>query len=793
MATGIQYAGVTLLAPFLLEDELYRLTTNPSKILDYRITESLSEAVIRQTCSYIFEGIPLTKLSDGIVVNNFTKLYDNNVLPKEIPLDPRTKAVVPHKWNTSAYQSFYSELILESGKQLLADNQVVARCFVLNANYIKVLNNTIIEFSPLLQNQIDTWSRANDNRFPQNSDVFGTAGFKAKLIRFEEETGTSLKQPAIQTYTITSDLINLEARTCPSVFSNVVEYFALVSESPELIDPVIGIMQGDYPLEISKEGGSYSSTTVTDTNNVGVTVNSMTDVGPLIGQARPNWIVYITYPNNIIRTAQVDSAGNWSSTYPVASYTPEELGEILVRQQDLKDTSITSESVTPAIVQKSYGLPILKFKNSSFYSLAVKNAAQITSKFVYSTVGGAFRTSFKANSNSFALTSFYIGRPIINPRPVKTKFLSWPGSVIQSTGVDIYMHSQDYTSINGITPVSADILEDSALIASVSISTLPYQTDIITRNFAYETERLEDYRERLTIPYEVSYDFQTTNLRIRYEKDYEERFYTDRLKTSYEVELVRTYTEQLRVVYEVMLPEDRVYRDFLSFSWEKDLTQGYKNILQTTWAKEKTFFTTVELETSWETILVNEIVIKPFYVKQWDANTLQFHNCISFNVYGDAAKVEQFILNNELRFLFTNPPKFELIMFDYNLNPYSNVFLSQINDPLLLQKFDDVPDRYTLIGNYTIKDIDMLNSFSLDVIAKEKQLNEYRSYWIPEKLEDYKGSFLTMSDGKSTLLSLDNAFRDDHHEDIVELDLIILDKNECCFTQSAVGSRCSPY
>ena len=793
MATGIQYAGVTLLAPFLLEDELYRLTTNPSKILDYRLTESLSEAVIRQTCSYIFEGIPLTKLSDGITVSNFTKLYNNFVLPKELPKNSKTKTLIPHKWKNAAYQSIYSEIVLELNKKLTGDSRVIARCIVINANYIKVLNNRIIEYSPLLESQIDAWSLDNDNKSPTPQDFFGeSSGFIASLIRFEEARGLSTAQPTNYNHVVRSDNINLSTGYFPSLSLDVIEYYAITSLSNDLIAPVIGISREGYPLDLVKEGGSYSSTTVSDDNNVDIIVEDMTATGPLIGQARPNWKVYVTYPGNIIRSSQVDSAGNWQSIYPKESYTPEELSQILVRQQDVKDTKITTENVTPATVQKSFGLPLLGFTKNNFYSLAVKNAAQVTSKYVYSEAGNIFRTSFMASSPSFVLTSFYVGRSS-STYGLDQQFLSWPGSVISSTGVDIYMHSQDYLADDMYDVVTPNLMEESALIASVSVGTLPYQTDIITRNFAYETERLEDFRERLTIPYEVSYDFQTTNLRIRYEKDYEERFYTERLKTSYEVELVRTYTEQLRVVYEVMLPEDRVYRDFLSFSWEKDLTQGYKNILQTTWAKEKTFFTTVELETSWETILVNEIVIKPFYVKQWDANTLQFHNCISFNVYGDAAKVQQFILNNELRFLFTNPPKFELIMFDYNLNPYSNVFLSQINDPLLLQKFDDVPDRYTLIGNYTIKDIDMLNSFSLDVIAKEKQLNEYRSYWIPEKLEDYKGSFLTMSDGKSTLLSLDNAFRDDHHEDIVELDLIILDKNECCFTQSAVGSRCSPY
>ena len=109
------------------------------------------------------------------------------------------------------------------------------------------------------------------------------------------------------------------------------------------------------------------------------------------------------------------------------------------------------------------------------------------------------------------------------------------------------------------------------------------------------------------------------------------------------------------------------------------------------------------------------------------------------------------------------------------------------------REFSDIPSRFSKIGNYTIKDVNRYNSFSLDVIGVDKQLNEYKSYWITEVIEDYAGSFLTMADGKSKLLILDNMFKEDHHEDVVELDLIILDGEECCFTQSSTGSRCSPY
>ena len=78
-------------------------------------------------------------------------------------------------------------------------------------------------------------------------------------------------------------------------------------------------------------------------------------------------------------------------------------------------------------------------------------------------------------------------------------------------------------------------------------------------------------------------------------------------------------------------------------------------------------------------------------------------------------------------------------------------------------------------------------------MADLNQMNEYRSYWIPEDLENFQTSFILLEDGESKALPLDYKFRDDHHTDIVELDLVILTSKECCFTQKVVGSRCSPY
>ena len=792
-----QFSYISVLAPFLLEDRVDELVNNPARILDYRLTEELSEALVKQTCSFIFEGMPLTKLSDGSAGGGITKSYDNFVLPKEIPTDPRTRLLVPHKWTTSAYQSIYSELVLENSFPLSDEEQIVVYCSTINSNYIKVLGTSIIGYSPLLEKQIFDWKIANNNKNPVTSDLFGTDNFRAELIEFAKKP-TSAKLKSLN-QSIPGTNINLTTSKVVNPYAtSEVQYFALYPHDSVLIAPEIGILQEDFQLAISKEGGSSSKVTNTGSEQIEVSVTRAPLEGPISGLANPNWTVHVTFPLGVLRSVSVSSAGVWTCDYPAASYTQEEIDTITVRQQDTTTTT-TTENTTAAIVQKSYGLPVLDFKPgangailNNFYSNSLRNVAQLNSKFSYSKGGECYKYVFKKSTSPFVLSGMYVGRPIVTSRTITDKFLSWPGSIVQSTGIDIMLY-YDKEVLGTETPVFKDLINRSSTVASVSVGSVPYQNNIINLSTSWITERMEQYISTLKIPYEASYDATTKLLKVRYEKDFEDRFYTDKIGFSWESDLVMTVREQLRIRYEVMLPEDRLHRDFLSVAWDKEQTQGYKNILQTTWIKEKTFIQTQEVEFSWETVLVDRVIVKPFYVRLWDREKLIFNDCISFNVYGDSAKMQQYILNGELRYLFTNPPKFELVMFDYNLNPYSNVFLSTLEDPLFSQDYEDIPDRYDMIGNYTIKDVNLNNSFSLDVIAAETQLNEYRSYWVPDNIEDYKAAFITMADGKSTMLPLEDMFRDEHHEDIVELDLIILDKNECCFTQSSVGSRCSPY
>ena len=792
-----QFSYVNLYAPFLLEDELTSLSDKPSKIMDFRIKTEVSETVVRQACSYIFDGMPLTRLSINSG-DNLEKVYNNKVLTKEIPTDNRTGRITPHASGYSAfYHSMYSELVLENSYQLTKDEQLSVYCTAINSIYVKVRNNSIIGLSPLLEHQIDIWKLNNNKSSYTNKDLFGTDEIRGEIISFGNPT---FSDSPISSLNRTYTNIDVPGGTAyGGSSSGYTEYVALYPVDANLAIPHVSIAYEKFGLQIRKEGGSSSKTTVSNSNDSTIKITSKTTSGPIRGTAKPNWTVYVTFPGDIVRGVPVAGNGYWYCDYPSSPYTSEELDSITVSQQETQDTSVSTENNTPAIVQRTFGLPILEFErftngvsSYNFYSNSTKTIMQRTGRLNYSYGGECFRHVFTSTSPDYQLTGVYVGRDPKSYFYINNKFLSWPGSIIQETGVDILLYyNKEAKGTVPTTPV--DLVAKSSTVVSVSVGSQDYLNNTQTIGTTWLSENLNNFRDRVKIVYEASYDPIISQLKVRWEKNAEIQNFSTRFKTSWESEPVHWFVEDLTIRYEVSLPEDRIIRDFLTASWDKELTQSFSNIIKTVWEKEKTFFITQELETSWDTVLVDTVILKPFYIQLWDPVKRTYSDCISFNVYGDSEKMEQYILNGELRYLFSNPPKYELIMFDYNLLPYSDVFLRQLQDPILDREFSDVPSRFSKIGNYTIKDINRYNSLSLDVIGVDKQLNEYKSYWIPEVIEDYAGSFLTMADGKSKLLILDNMFKEDHHEDVVELDLIILDGEECCFTQSSTGSRCSPY
>ena len=154
-------------------------------------------------------------------------------------------------------------------------------------------------------------------------------------------------------------------------------------------------------------------------------------------------------------------------------------------------------------------------------------------------------------------------------------------------------------------------------------------------------------------------------------------------------------------------------------------------------------------------------------------------------------EIEKYLEEGSFKFYFSNPPTYSLISFNIAKQPYNDTFIETLNYPQL-QDRSGIPQRFTSIGNYTIRDININNSLSLNVLGRDIQLNEYKSHWVSLELD--RQDFTVLPDGKSLIKPIDDTFRNDLHIDVVELDVeFLIDTKECCFTQNSVGTRCSPY
>lgn len=454
---------------------------------------------------------------------------------------------------------------------------------------------------------------------------------------------------------------------------------------------------------------------------------------------------------------------------------------------DVNQSTTTQE--TQGYVQTKYDLPVLKLKDASqpgtVYS-SLKPSYYFSNLTSSSVSEFGYRVGFKLAPNELNIFSIALEPLVSNP----TSYVSNPGAVIQEEGFEFTYSAAESTGESSTA---------SALIAEplVLFTNGPEVTPKIKQQFSftYLSEFYQTLTERLKVKWSTGDTTYKQKLKVKWERNVNLTSKRLRLRTSYEREATKKVKDQYVFRYVETLPEDVITKKFLITSWETQPLKTEKIIFKSSWTAEVSSFRTQELKVKWDLTLSDMCIVKPYYIEK-TVNKQVIH-CISFQVYVDYEYLQHFIENDEVYFYFSNPPKYELIRFDYNAAPYQDVFIKSINDPILIDR-QNVPPNFLLLGNYTIENISINNSCSLDIMANIKQINEYRSYWIPENISSYKNSFTPMPKSSTStvsmkMLPLDKRFRDDHHEDIVELDLVIVTETECCFTRKDIGTTCSPY
>ena len=382
-------------------------------------------------------------------------------------------------------------------------------------------------------------------------------------------------------------------------------------------------------------------------------------------------------------------------------------------------------------------------------------------------------------------TGVSLGRKPITTGPNISKptemFATFPGAIVQSAGVTLL-------AVEGTVNGSEKIFSEPKYIFTLVGNTVERKRRVLPNiRIKWETDYYVSIKKSFKIKWQASYDPITIRYRTSWMKNVDLQRVSKNLTIKWDKEQSRVKKDLYNFRSSVVLPEDELKKQFYAFNWVKEDTDVSKLSYKLGWEHELNRISTLKYNFEWEKVLGNSCIVKCYYISLYKENNT-FVDAISYQVYADPKIVDK----DTLSFYFSNPYKFSIIRFNSNREPYNDTFLSEHPDKDLLSVRDDIPEHFVLVGNYTIEDIDIRGSLSLDVVSGLQQLNEYKSYWIPYNLDQYQDKMITLKDTKSKALLLNDKFKDDYNRDTVELDLVILTDTQCCFTQKATGSRCSP-
>lgn len=736
-------------APISVEDELRLLGVNSGNyVLNFKMDLTASAALINSTGSYVYEGVPLNKILSEYT-SSYPKIYNNNIFPKSLVL--ANGSLKPHDWNKAAAQSIYSDLVIENDSLVPEGTKREVYLQVINANYIEIdEDGNIIGFSPLLETQISTWKANNSNRTPKTKDYFGVD----KVITYAYSISPVGTEGGVNLVTEDVYPVNFEDMKVDFGLEEVITY-------PEPTPPE------EPPVEPP-----------TEPEEPPVEGEEPPEEPPVEPEEPPEPIIeYIPKkaPKGVTKLAIY--ADDASIDNPV-------IGLRNVHTPLIKYTPSTSTITLP---RYKIGEQPETFYQGLFTNIIQNFSSEYS--FSKSSLGSYIKFTNLDEVPKLLLTGIYVGRSLTSSEVnLRKNFLSFPESVVRETGTEVLYSYRNTEETNTELPEFSSLY--SAPLLSVSAGEVAYQLYTSLWTIGYESESLEVSNDRYRIRYEISNEVTTDIYKFRWESTTETVLFSNTWEMSWESENSRLYKSEYYIRFESELPEFRDFKDFYNISWDKDLSQTYTTHYRIAYEATQYRTYTSEWSFTWDISLIDSVIVKPYYLELYDNG--EYIDCVSYQVYADYQAIREYMLTDKFYMFFSNAPKYEMIMFNTERAPYSGIFLESIEDSSLEDR-TGVPDNFILLGNYTIKNINIKNSLSLDIIGLDKQLNEYKSYWVPEVVVDYLDSMILMDDNYSSALPLDGIYLEYQNTDEVELEVITLETGACCFIQTSVGSRCSPY
>lgn len=815
-----------LYVPALLEEQTERFSQKDGEhVFNYRLKAGTSEIEMRGLATYVMEGtVPFMEMDLETGVETLS-----NLLPAKFPRWG-LGGVVPHPrrdWDYD-YWSFNTDFIVEKSLQGFPiipgfmlqgptqTNRVDAEIDGYSGYWLEYKTGTIMAYSPALEAALQRYFRENKELFPHkdwklnfSSDLFkihhlfgstkdvdGIIGRRVGRSRgFRSSPSTITINSLWSTNSLTGMTDEEKGR--------VTGRYVLESNDESILATKVYFTPYEIPLELMTEGGGTQTTTNGQRFPAGLQIHFDLGNQRVYGRGDAGRVLIITVqPEGRTVTTQIGLNGDFVANLPLGSNftTWQDFNRVSARYQEdgESNASTTTTQIDPTLV-KALGKPLLKTKKGFLVStpgrptlsgrLTTGNqATDWTASFRQETQG---EQGLRYGGLSIEPGPFPQGRKNLGYEPNKLFYPSLPGAIIKHPAATLNLIARAYGPGNNGERVGVS----DADIAHIILEKVPLQTKSTELRTSWRNSQLVTKRLTYKIKYRRSWEARSLKLTIRYRTNVKRVTKSLRMRMKWVNRSFRTRKLEYTIRWRSNQPGLVTKRAFYVFRWEQKTLFTKSLRMSIRWRFTKTKTKSIQLRTQWRSRSLEPVMLKPFFIMtKPDPNKDEWVKKISFQVYGNPDIVQSHIISDSLQFYFTNPDKFEIIRFDYNALPYQGIVVDDIKDEVLNAR-GDIPLTYELVGNYTITGVNPKNSFSLDVVGGTTQLNEARSYWVPmDVAEGSLGRMVRFKDGsESYAYELDGTFRDDHHEDVVELDLIMLNQEECCFTSKSSGSRCSPF
>lgn len=687
-----------------------------------------------------------------------------------------------------------------------------------SSNWIKVSGNTIVDFSPSIKQAIETWKTKNRGKPITNDSFFGV-----KPIAFPVDLngGVYSRSNAYE--------VDLVRKTITANTANLT-FFVLGTLDPLIANPVVTNTEhyGRYIVQDRglTEYGVAPVKPVVPTPKASIT---KADNYMISGTSnKPGWYVTMILPSlglrSTLQTSPTD--GSWfyrlsseerayldENQLQISSYT----NQIQLIVHEIATSTESSETIqeTDPDVVKIHGVPkyvLIKGDNRFVSDISNETSNHVTSasrsgqRYCFSVKTTFYKYNkefYKDKTGNLPLvevikrsstinedinkiyTGTYVGAGLGDEDKF---FVSFPGSIITEAGIDIFIKTAERSITDPVSPDPAfpiNFINTHRHAISLTAGIFGSESEDQVIRIGWGRDQFLRESQKYQLRWRANLPANQETYFLKWSKGYEPREYRDNYRLKWTEENFGVSKDDYSIRWRSELPTEDEDKMFFDMSWSKESTSDETMRYAIKYGIEMTKTMRDNYYMSWTKAPLEEVITKIFCIKEDD----RYH--ISYMVYG-SKEVSEYILDDSLTFYFSNPSKYELIKFNRDAEPYKDIIIKEFKDEKALANRFNIPEDYLLIGNYTIIDIDVKNSLSLDVVAEGKQLNEFRSYWLPENIEDLEPLFVPMKNNMKAA-PIEPIFRDDHHVDVVELEIEFINEVECCFKQKSIGSRCSPY